>query len=129
MLRALALIVTLLIVDPSIEAAQAQIRVRGAIEKVEDHALTVKSRDGQSVTIKLNPNFSVLAVTQATFADIRQGAFVGAAALRQPDGTFRAQEVVIFPEAMRGTGVGHYTWDLTPDSTMTNATVDAVVTD
>jgi hypothetical protein len=129
MLRALALIVTLLIVDPSIEAAQAQIRVRGAIEKVEDHALTVKSRDGQSVTIKLNPNFNVLAVTQATFADIRQGAFVGAAALRQPDGTFKAQEVVIFPEAMRGTGEGHYTWDLTPDSTMTNATVDAVVTD
>jgi hypothetical protein len=36
--------------------------------------------------------------------------------------------VHIFPEAMRGTGEGHYSWDLRPKSTMTNANVDQVVT-
>src|SRR3954469_21787041 len=29
----------------------------------------------------------------------------------------------VFPESMRGTGEGHYPWDLQPESTMTNATV------
>jgi hypothetical protein len=33
----------------------------------------------------------------------------------------------VFPEAMRGAGEGHYPWDLQPESTMTNATVAAVV--
>jgi hypothetical protein len=37
--------------------------------------------------------------------------------------------VLIFPEAARGTGEGHYPWDLTPGSTMTNATVAEVVSE
>jgi hypothetical protein len=37
-----------------------------------------------------------------------------------------AVEVHIFPEAMRGTGEGHYPWDLQPQSTMTNASVDQI---
>jgi hypothetical protein len=44
----------------------------------------------------------------------------------QPDGSQRALEVHIFPEAMRGTGEGHYPWDLRPQSMMTNANVDQV---
>ena len=45
----------------------------------------------------------------------------------QPDGTQKAVEIHIFPEAMRGTGEGHRPWDLMPNSTMTNATVDSTV--
>ena len=45
----------------------------------------------------------------------------------QPDGTQKAIEIHIFPEAMRGTGEGHRPWDLLPNSTMTNATVDSEV--
>ncbi len=33
----------------------------------------------------------------------------------------------IFPEAQRGTGEGHYDWDLAPGSTMTNADIEAMV--
>src|SRR5262245_64566866 len=44
------------------------------------------------------------------------------------DGSQSALEVHIFPEAMRGTGEGHYPWDLQPQSTMTNANVEKVVT-
>jgi hypothetical protein len=43
-------------------------------------------------------------------------------------GSLSALEVHIFPEAMRGTGEGHYSWDLRPKSTMTNTSVDQVVT-
>jgi hypothetical protein len=46
----------------------------------------------------------------------------------QPDGSQRAIEVHIFPESMRGTGEGHYPWDLRPQSTMTNANVEQTVT-
>ena len=51
------------------------------------------------------------------------GSFIGTAALPRPDGKLEALEVVVFPEAARGSGEGHYPWDLTPDSSMTNATV------
>ena len=61
-------------------------------------------------------------------AAIKPGAFVGAATMPQPDGTLIALEVLVFPEAMRGSGEGHYAWDLKPGSMMTNATVIDVVT-
>jgi hypothetical protein len=53
---------------------------------------------------------------------------VGVTALPQADGTLKAVEVHIFPESMRGTGEGHYPWDLRPQSTMTNANVEQVGT-
>jgi hypothetical protein len=66
-------------------------------------------------------------VVKASLADIKQGLFVGVTAMPQADGSQAALEVHIFPEAMRGTGEGHYSWDLRPKSTMTNANVDQVV--
>ena len=42
-------------------------------------------------------------------------------------GVLLAVEVHIFPEAMRGAGEGHYPWDLSADSSMTNANVEDVV--
>lgn len=124
---AAALFLALVALAPSPAAAQTPTRVRGVIEKIDADTLTVKSRDGQTLPIAIKDTIGVVAVSKAALSDIKQGAFVGAAALRQPDGSFKAQEVVVFPENMRGTGEGHYPWDLTPDSTMTNATVDAVV--
>ena len=43
------------------------------------------------------------------------------------DGKLYAEEVLVFPEAARGTGEGHYGWDLTgKDDTMTNATISQI---
>jgi hypothetical protein len=121
-------IAVLLAAGASLAAAQTPAtRVRGVIERVTDYALTVKTREGQTVTVRLNPNATVMAVTKASVSDIAPGMFVGAAAVRQPDGSLKAQEVLVFPEVMRGSGGGHYPWDLTPESTMTNATVESVV--
>jgi hypothetical protein len=50
--------------------------------------------------------------------------FVGSAGTMQSDGTQKAIEVHIFPESMRGTGEGHYDWDLKPNTKMTNANVE-----
>ena len=62
--------------------------------------------------------------SKPSLADIKQGVFVGITAMPQPDGSQKAIEIIIFPEAMRGIGEGHRPWDLMPNSTMTNATVD-----
>jgi hypothetical protein len=89
--------------------------------------LTVKTRDGADVKIKLADNAPVRTVTKSSLGDIKPNSFVGITAMPQPDGTQKAVEIHIFPEAMRGTGEGHRPWDLMPNSTMTNATVDSQV--
>jgi hypothetical protein len=101
-------------------------RIRGTIEKFDGKILTVKSRDGTDIAITLADNFSVRGMKAVRLSSIKQGDFVGVAALTDTNGKLQAQEVLVFPEAMRGTGEGHYPWDLTPGSTMTNATVAQV---
>jgi hypothetical protein len=101
-------------------------RIRGTVEKLDGQTLTVKSREGQQLTIALAPNFTVSGVAKKTLADIKAGDFVGAASVKGGDGKLRAIEVLIFPEAMRGTGEGERPWDLTSDSLMTNATVGGI---
>ena len=73
------------------------------------------------------PNYAVAAVIPATLADAKPGTFIGTAAVGPKD-KLRALEVLIFPEAMKGSGEGHYPWDLMPESTMTNATIESEVT-
>jgi hypothetical protein len=105
-------------------SAQDTVRVRGTIDRVEGPIYVVKSRDGTEMKVALAENGLVVALVKASLADIKQGSFVGATGMPQPDGSQKAIEVHIFPEAMRGTGEGHYPWDLRADSTMTNANVE-----
>ncbi|MGE6493144.1 hypothetical protein ACQKFX_01160 [Cupriavidus metallidurans] len=107
----------------SLAYAQDTVRVRGTIEQADGQTLVVESREGAKLKILLADNASVVAVVKASMPDIKQGSFIGVAGMPQADGSQRAIEVLIFPEAMRGTGEGHYPWDLRPQSTMTNATV------
>jgi hypothetical protein len=104
------------------------VRVRGTIESVNGSTVGVKTRDGSPVTVKLTDDAKVLAVDRKSLADVKQGTFVGITAMPQPDGTQKAVEIHIFPEALRGTGEGHRPWDLMPNSTMTNANIDSEVT-
>lgn len=108
-------------------AQDAPVRVRGTIEHIDGQSLMVKARDGKDVTIKLADNATVVAIVKAALTDIKPDSFVGVTALPQTDGSWRAVEVHIFPEAMRGTGEGDRPWDLQPKSTMTNAAVAEAV--
>src|SRR5260221_290231 len=99
------------------------VRVRGTVEKLDGQMLTVKSRTGESVNIKLADNYVVVGITKASVDDIASGKFIGTTTVGERDGALIALEVHIFPEAMRGTGEGHYDWDLRPQSKMTNANV------
>ena len=112
----------------SVAGAQDTMRVRGTIERVDGPVYVVKVRDGAELKITLMDNGIVVAIAKATLADIKPGLFVGSTGMPQPDGSQKAIEVHIFPEAMRGTGEGHYAWDLEPNSTMTNANVEESAT-
>ena len=103
--------------------AQAPVRLRGTIEKVEPGSLTIRERSGEVITLARPADMAVSEVLPLKLADIKPGSYVGTAAIPQADGTQLALEVLVFPEAARGTGEGHYPWDLQPQSTMTNATV------
>ena len=108
--------------------AQDMVRIRGTIERIDGSIYVVKTRDGAELKVALADNPQIAGVVKASLSDIKQGSFVGVTAMPQADGSQRALEVHIFPEAMRGTGEGHYPWDLRPQSTMTNANVEQVVT-
>lgn len=101
-------------------------RVRGTVEKLDGQTLTVKSRDGQMLSIALAPNFTVNAVVKRTLADIKSGDYIASTSVRGKDGKLHAIEVHFFPENMRGTAEGQFPWDLVPESLMTNATVAGI---
>ena len=103
------------------------VRVRGTVEAADGPMITVKSRDGQSYKIKLTDNAVVRGIVKAPLSDIKANSFIGVTGMPQADGSQKAVEIHIFPEAMRGTGEGHRPWDLVPSSTMTNATVAQMV--
>jgi hypothetical protein len=108
-------------------SAQEIVRIRGTVEKIDGPVYVIKGRDGAEVKLTLTDNPLYVAIAPSTMADIKPGMFVGSAGMMQPDGTQKAIEVHIFPESMRGTGEGHYDWDLKPASKMTNGNVEQSV--
>ena len=112
------------LVAPVVWAQDAPVRVRGTIERVDGGIYFVKSREGAELKLKLAAGAGVLAVVQASLADIKEGGYIGVAALPMADGSQKALEVHIFLEAQRGLGEGHRGWDLQPNSTMTNGSVE-----
>ena len=123
LLVALGVLVTTLSLAQSPPPAAPSVRLRGTIEKIDATTLTIKERGGEVITLVRPADMGVTEVVPITLADIKTGSYVGAAAMPQPDGTQLALEVLVFPESARGSGEGHYPWDLQPQSTMTNATV------
>jgi len=109
---------------PVASAQDQPVRVRGTIDRVEGGLYIIKARGGSELKVKLPDNVMVVSLIKASLADIKPGSYVGVSGMPQADGTQKALEVHIFPEAMRGTGEGHRPWDLQPSSTMTNGAVD-----
>jgi hypothetical protein len=111
----------------SAASAQDAVRIRGVIESVDGPVYMVRNRDGAEMKLTVTDNPLYVAIAPSSMADIKPGMFVGSAGTMQPDGTLKAIEVHIFPESMRGTGEGHYDWDLKPNTKMTNANVEQTV--
>ncbi len=104
-------------------AAGDPVRVRGTIASLDGTKLVVHGKDGKDIAVTLGEKTGVVAVVKASIEDIKPGVFIGTATKDAEDSTLRSVEVVVFPEAMKGTAEGHYPWDLPGASKMTNATV------
>src|SRR6185295_15668666 len=102
-------------------------RVRGTIEAVDGGVLAVKSRGGEDFKLHMTGDLRLVGITKISLVDIKVGSFIGTTTVPGPDGSQNAVEVHVFPEDMRGTGEGSRPFDLRPNSTMTNATVDQSV--
>lgn len=104
------------------------VRIRGNIVSTTPTSMVVKARSGEVIDLLMADNMRVSEVYPIKLEDIKPGSYIGTAALPQADGTQKAIAVSVFPEAARGTAEGHGPFDLLPQSTMTNATVDDVAT-
>jgi len=118
------LLLLALLLAPALALAQSNVRVRGTITAIDAGVMTVKSRDGQDLTLKLADDLGVVAAKAMTLADLKPGDYVGVTAVRGADGAPVAREVHTIA---RTVPEGHGPWDLEPGSTMTNATIDAPV--
>lgn len=108
-------------------------RLRGTLGAINSGTMTVTTYDSTPVPVTLTSQTKYAWVVKSSLATLKQGDFIGTATTG-PDNDLKAVEIVIFPEAMRGTGEGHYGWD-TPGviqaagqssgnaSAMTNGTV------
>ncbi len=103
------------------------VRIRGTIEVVDGPVLTIKTREGEDVKVRMTDNAAVFGVVKTELSEIKEGSYIGVSGMPQPDGTQKALAVHIFPETQRGAAEGFRPWDLRPNSTMTNATVAETV--
>lgn len=107
-------------------AQEGPAKVRGTLTAVDGDTIVVQSRDGETMGFPLKEGAGIFTATPASLADIKAGDFVGVTSIER-DGRRIALETHLFSEDLRGTGEGHYAWDLVQEpNMMTNATIAEV---
>ena len=118
-----------------VDASSSTVRVRGTVQSVTDGSMTVQTWDGRTVAVPVAATTRFVWVVASSLSTLKDGDFVGTATTG-PKTALRSLELVIFPESMRGTGEGHYEWDVpgvvasrggggsVVSSAMTNGTVE-----
>ena len=106
-----------------LDQAQPPPPVIGKVRSLAGNVLTLGTLDHGDLNVNLGPGTHVVVNRPGTLADVSAGAFIGTTAVAGADGRLRASEVHVFPEALRGTGEGHYPWGTAPATTMTNGSV------
>lgn len=106
-------------------AADQPVHIRGTVLDVTSTGFTVQGAAGPQ-TVVLAADTKIAGVVPGTLDSIKDGTFIGTANVPRGNGA-RALEVVVFPDSMKGTGLGDYAWDLPSKagagSAMTNGTV------
>jgi hypothetical protein len=117
----------LMLAFPSFAQQPQTVRLRGVVETIDGPTLTVKSRNGETLKVRLADNARASAIIKASVADLKPNTYIGVTSVPAPDGSDKAVAVHIFPEERRGTAEGRMAWDLLPDSKMTNGAVNLQV--
>jgi hypothetical protein len=126
--RSILLVATLLASLSSAQAQQSTQRIRGDVIALQDSRLQIKTPTGDTLSVKLADTARITVESRVDLSAVVPGVFVGTTSAPQTDGSLRAVQIRIFPEALRGTGEGHRLMDPQGRNTMTNATVTALNT-
>lgn len=126
MRRLLAALLFMGVFATAAAAESPPVHLKGAIQSVSGHGFTM-SGGAAPVAVEVTDATKIASLESAQIEDITPGLFVGTAAIPQPDGTLKALEVHIFPEALRGTGEGYRPFPQVAGGSMTNATVSNIV--
>jgi len=101
--------------------------VRGTIAVLNDTMMVVSTPAGD-INVALTAPPEVFSRGPADISEVTGSSFVGVTSVAQPDGSQRATEIHIFPDALRGTNEGSFLMRRQPgadsQSTMTNGTVE-----
>jgi hypothetical protein len=101
--------------------------VRGTVVSVGASKLTIRSASGV-VTVNVVRPFHLYQRAAGSMSGVTGASYVGVTSVKQPDGSQRATEIHIFPQALRGLGEGSYMMPSKPGAAagrMTNGKVTA----
>ncbi|MBV8976712.1 MAG: hypothetical protein JO261_03915 [Alphaproteobacteria bacterium] len=112
---------------PSATAPGLQ-RIHGTISAYDPVLRSLSIASGKStVQVTLPQDLRIVYNQRRKVADLKQGDYIGTAALKAADGKLHAQQIAVFPDSLRGTGEGQYAMgDPASNRIMTNATIAAV---
>ncbi len=79
--------------------------VRGTVASVSATQLVVNTDSGRKTVVLAQP-VTIYDRSASTLARVKDNTFIGVTTVKQPDGSERATEIHIFPEALRGMGEG-----------------------
>ena len=102
--RALAAVTIALSLAATAAFAQQSGRIRGQIEKVDGAVFSVKTRDGNTVNVKLADKVNLRSLTKITLADVKTDSYIGIAGMSRRDGSIEAFSIHVLPAAARGNG-------------------------
>lgn len=105
-------------------AAQAQnVNIRGTITAFDDKTISIDSRDGRAVKVDLPADLNVNITKPFTLADLKPGMVLGVTTVKRGEQTIAIDVRPIPPAARQGLS----SYDLAPESTMTNAALEGTV--
>jgi len=96
-------------------AGDAPPRVRGTIMAFDSGSITLKERDGRTITISTGPYTTYAEVVPSSLGEIKLNDFIGTASKGSLNDLI-AVEIVIIPESMRAGRAGYAGWDPLPDT-------------
>ena len=118
------LMVVLLALLHATAYAQTNRNVRGTVTAFDGKTIAVATREGQAVEVALPESVNVSGTQAFTLADLKPGTVLGVTTVRRADGQLVAIDVRPIPPTAR---LGLSPFDLQPESTMTNATLEGQV--
>ena len=127
-MRHIAVLAAGLAVLPAVAMAAAPApHLRGEVTAVQGDSVTLRTDDGSTKTVTLTGTTRFVEVRKSSLSAIDKNSFIGTAT-KDVGSKLVALEVVVFPEAMRGAGEGHYDWDPLPDTTLGGGKVSSSMT-